>query len=187
MRGAHGRPQRVGPRRETRSAAHARLLLLLRKGDAVDVEARRLHVATHDQQHRLRRLSIPGIEAGPLLAALALVSPRGLGPIAPGHCAEAGEAIAHAGALGFGIKAGGADAAPAVQHNGTPNFLGFDIEADHVAPPALITNGRNHRLAVEVRYARLNQNPRLALTSRQRRRRRAANEIAATLVGAANT
>src|SRR5262245_17929402 len=39
------------------------------------------------------------------------------------------------------------------------------MEADHVTPPALITNGGNHRPGLERSYGRLNHNPGLALTS----------------------
>lgn len=151
-------------------------------GSAADHERKRVISAPGAAfNHRDRRQAHKRSSVGTAgLPALAFVSPRRLGPIAPGHRAYSGEAIAHTAALGFGIEAGRTDGAPAVQHNGTPGFLGLDMEANHIAPPALITNGRDHRPAVECRDGWLNQNPRLALTCNVRTRK-GEKRIAATL------
>ena len=52
--------------------------------------------------------------------------------------------IAHAGALGLGIEARGTDRFPAIEHDGSPGFLGLNLEAHDIAPSALVTDGRDH-------------------------------------------
>ena len=52
--------------------------------------------------------------------------------------------VAHARALGLGIEARGADRFPAIEHYGSPGFLGLNLEAHDIAPPALVTDGRDH-------------------------------------------
>jgi hypothetical protein len=38
----------------------------------------------------------------------------------------------------------GADRFPAIEHYNSPGFLGLNLEAHDIAPPALVTDGRNH-------------------------------------------
>jgi hypothetical protein len=78
------------------------------------------------------------------LTGLSGVASGRFGSIAPRYRAHADEPIAHASAFGFGIEAGGTDRPPAVQHDRAPGVLGLDLETDHVASPAFITNGRDH-------------------------------------------
>jgi hypothetical protein len=78
------------------------------------------------------------------LTGLSDVASGRLRPIAPRYRAHAGELVAHAGTFGFGVEARGADRPPTVQHDRTPGVLGLDLETDHTAPPAFVTNGSDH-------------------------------------------
>jgi Phage integrase family len=66
-----------------------------------------------------------------------------LGNVAPRCHLDASEMVAHARALGLGIEAW-ADGFPAIEHDGSPGFLGLNLEAHDIAPPALVTDGRDH-------------------------------------------
>src|SRR5262245_37277215 len=79
-----------------------------------------------------------------MLAPLPAISPRRLGHVAPRCRLDAGKMVAHARALGFGVEARGADRFPAIEHDGSPGFLGLNLEAHDIAPPALVTDGRDH-------------------------------------------
>jgi hypothetical protein len=85
------------------------------------------------------------------LTGLSGVASGRFGSIAPRYRAHADEPIAHASAFGFGIEAGGTDRPPAVQHDRAPGVLGLDLETDHIASPAFITNGRDHPPGVKRR------------------------------------
>src|SRR5262245_65378031 len=79
-----------------------------------------------------------------MLAPLPAISPRRLGHVAPRFCLDASKTVAHACALGLGIEARGADRFPAIEHDSSPGFLGLNLEAHDIAPPALVTDGCDH-------------------------------------------
>jgi hypothetical protein len=85
------------------------------------------------------------------LTGLSGVASGRFGSIAPRYRAHADEPIAHVSAFGFGIEAGGTDRPPTVQHDRAPGVLGLDLETDHIASPAFITNRRDHPPGVKRR------------------------------------